>query len=103
MIIFRQIFFDLIDEESIYNAASKTKGSARPSGMDAELYKRILCSKNFKTEGKILREELAVFTRNLPRKSYHPSLLEAFTSCRLIPLDKNPESDQLALERSLGE
>ena len=50
----------------------------------------ILCSKNFKTEGKILREELAVFTRNLLRKSYHPSLLEAFTSCRLIPLDKNP-------------
>ena len=57
--------------------------------MDAELYKRILCSKNFKTEGKILKE-LAVFTRNLLRKSYHPSLLEAFTSCRLILLDKNP-------------
>ena len=82
--------YDLIDEESIYNSASKTKGSAGPSGMDAELYKRILCSKNFKTEGKMLREELAVFTRNLLRKSYHPSLLEAFTSCRLIPLDKNP-------------
>ena len=58
--------------------------------MDAELYKRIPCSKNFKAEGKILREELAVFTRNLLRKSYHPSLLEAFTSCRLIPLDMNP-------------
>ena len=82
--------YDLIDEESICNSASKTKGSAEPFGMDAELYKRILCSKNFKTEGKILREELAVFTRNLPRKSYHPSLLEAFTSCRLIPLDNNP-------------
>ena len=57
--------YDLIDEESIYNSASKTKGSAGPSGMDAELYKRILCSKNFKTEGKILREELAVFTRTI--------------------------------------
>ena len=41
---------DLIDEESIYNSASKTKGSAGPSGMDAELYKRILCSKNFKPD-----------------------------------------------------
>ena len=37
-----------------------------------------------------MREELAVFTRNLLRKSYHPSLIEAFTSCRLIPLDKDP-------------
>ena len=82
--------YDLIDEEMIYNSASKTKGSAWPSGMDSELYRRILCSKNFKTEGKILREEIAVFTRNLLKKSYHPSLLEAFTSCKLIPLDKNP-------------
>ena len=68
----------------------KTKGSAGPSGMDSELYRRILCSKNFKTEGKILREEIAVSTRNLLKKSYHPSLLEAFAACRLIPLDKNP-------------
>ena len=82
--------YDLTDEEMIYNSASKTKGSAGPSGMDPELYGRILCSKNFKTEGKILREEIAVFTRNLFKKSYHPSLLEAFTACRLIPLDKNP-------------
>ena len=82
--------YDLIDEEIIYNSASKTRGSAWPSGMDSELYRRILCSKNFKTEGKILREEIAVFTRNLLKKSYHPSLLEAFTSCKLIPLDKNP-------------
>ena len=82
--------YDIIDEEMIYNSVSKTKGSAGPSGMDSELYRRILCSKNFKTEGKILREEIAVFTRNLLKKSYHPSLLEAFTSCRLILLDKNP-------------
>lgn len=58
--------------------------------MDSELYRRILCSKNLETEGKILREEIVMFTRNLLKKSYHPSLLEAFTSCRLIPLDKNP-------------
>ena len=30
---------------------------AGPSGRDAELYRRILCSKNFKTEGKILRKK----------------------------------------------
>ena len=61
--------YDLIDEEMIYNSASKTKGSAGPPGMDSELYRRILCSKNFKTQGKILREEIAVFTRNLFKKS----------------------------------
>ena len=82
--------FDLIDEKMTFDAATKTKGSAGPSGMDAELYRRILCSKNFKAEGKVLREEIAVFTRNVLKIAYHPSLLEGYTSCRLIPLHKNP-------------
>jgi hypothetical protein len=68
----------------------KTKGSADPSGMDADIYRRILCSKNFSSEGKILREEISTMTRNLMKSCYHPSLLESYTSCRLIPLDKNP-------------
>ena len=38
----------------------------------------------------ILREEIAVFARNLLKIAHHPSLLEGYTSCRLIPLDKNP-------------
>jgi hypothetical protein len=44
--------FDLINELSIYDAAMKTKGSAGPSGMDADIYRRMLCSKNFSNEGK---------------------------------------------------
>ena len=82
--------FDLIDEQTIYNAAMKTRGSAGPSRMDAELYRRVLCSKNFNTEGKLLRAEIATMTKNLLKHSYHPSLLESYISCRLIPLDKDP-------------
>ena len=37
-----------------------------------------------------MREEIAVFARNLLKIAHHPSLLEGYTSCRLIPLDKNP-------------
>ena len=29
-------------------------------------------------------------TQNLTKSCYHPSLLESYMSCRLIPLDKNP-------------
>ena len=35
--------FDSIDEDIVYKAALNTKGAAGPSGMDAELYRRILC------------------------------------------------------------
>ena len=82
--------FDLINEKMIFDAATKTKGSAGPSGMDAELYRRILCSKNFIAEDKVLREEIAVFTRNLLKIAYHPFLLEGYTSCRLIPPGQKP-------------
>ena len=70
--------------------------------MDAELYRRILCFKNFKAEGKVLREEIAIFTRNLLKIAYHPSLLEGYTSCRLIPLDKNPGIRPIGVGKVLG-
>lgn len=92
---------DLINEQKIYDAALKTKGSTGPSGMDAELYRRILCSKNFAGEGKLLREEIAVMTRNLLKSCYYPSLLEAYTSCRLIPLDKNPGIRPIGVDEML--
>ena len=95
-------FFDLIDEKTIFDATTKTKGSAGPSGIDAELYRRILCSKNFKAEGKVLREEIAVFKRNLLKIAHHPSLLEGFASCRLIPLDKNPGIRPIGVGEVLG-
>ena len=93
--------YDLINEQMIYDAAMRTKGSAGPSGMDAELYRRILCSKNFSSEGKILREEISMMTRNLMKTCYHPSLLEGYTSYRLIPLDKRPGVGEV-LRRIIG-
>ena len=68
--------FDLINEQRIFDSALKTKGSAGPSGLDAELYRRILCSKNFAAEGRTLREEIATLTKNLLIK--HPA-------CKMTP------------------
>ena len=76
--------FDCINEENIMKAAMNTKGSAGPSGMDAELYRRMLVSRNFSAAGKEMREEIALLTKNL-----HPKLLEPLVASRLIPLDKN--------------
>ena len=44
--------FDIMDEQLILKAAMRTKGSAGPSGMDGDTYRRILCSKNVSTVGK---------------------------------------------------
>jgi hypothetical protein len=85
-----ECYFDGIDEQTVLRAALNTKGSAGPSGMDAELYRRILCSKNFSIAGKALREQIALLAINLATKSYHPKLIMAYVASRLIPLDKSP-------------
>ena len=62
--------------------------------MDAELYRRILCSKNFKVEGKVLREEIAVFTKNLLKIAYHlpsPGELLFDASAQSPPSEKTVE------------
>ena len=71
-------------------AALHTKGSAGPSGMDSDLYRRIPCSRNFNSAGKDLREEIATLSKNLATKSYDPELIGEYVNSRLIPLDKNP-------------
>ena len=67
-----------------------TKGSVGPSGFDSDVFRCILCSKNFSSEGQLLREEIAIFAKNLLSKSCNFELLQPLVACRLIPLDKNP-------------
>ena len=86
------VYFNNISEEEIFKAASKTKGAAGPSMFDAAQWKRILCSGQFKKEGKELREEIATFAKKIAIEIVDPATLEAYTACRLIPLDKSPGS-----------
>jgi len=55
------VMFHDLDESVIVKAASRTKGSAGPSGMDADNWKRIIISKNFGKEGANLRSMLLHF------------------------------------------
>ena len=82
--------FDSIDETMIYKVAMVTNGAGGPSNFDAEQHHRILCSKNFSTVGKDLREQTALITKKLRTNNLDPRCLEALNASRVIPLDKNP-------------
>ena len=84
------IHFAAIDEEAIHKAAMQTKGSCGPSHVDSDQFRRMLCSGHFKAEGKELREQIAIFARKIATEHLNPDPLEPYTSCRLIPLNKNP-------------
>ena len=93
--------FDSITEQTILKAAKQTHGSGGPSLLDAKQWKRILCSNQFKAEGKDLREQLATFARKIATKIVDPSTLEAYCANRLIPLDKAPGEAELQV-RPIG-
>ena len=84
------IHFAAIDEQMILKAAMQTKGSNGPSHVDSDQFRRILGSKHFKAEGKELRDQMAILARKIATERLDPDTLEAYTSCRLIPLNKNP-------------
>ena len=57
-------YFESIDEELIQKAAIATHGAAGPSKLNADQYHWMPCSRNFKTEGLVLRNEIATLAKN---------------------------------------
>ena len=68
------VVFDEIDGESIRKAMMATKGGAGTSGLDADGWRHILLSKNFKAENEELRNQLAICTRKLAKENVKSSL-----------------------------
>lgn len=73
--------FENVDEESVQQAALRTKGSAGPSMMDAENWRRILA--------KAVQNMCRIMcTETCNHQNYRN--MEAFIACTLVPLNKNP-------------
>ena len=93
---FDPVIFSNIDEDSISKAALRTRGSAGPSGLDADQWRRMLVSKNYGETGKELRTAVAKMTRKLctvevvAQQTAGNSSLEAYIASRLVPLVKEP-------------
>ena len=83
------VIYDSIDSEMVRDAIEKTRGSAGPSGLDADGWRRILMSGNFGSSGEDLRKAISDLTKRLFRDNTVKHL-EAFLACRLLPLDKQP-------------
>ena len=67
-----------------------TKGAGGPSQLDAMQYHYLLSSRKHKVENRELRAQIAILARKLATETLDPLTLEAYVSCRLILVDKNP-------------
>ena len=85
-----EVIYEDLDAEAIFKAAKKMNGAAGPSGADADMWKRILCSRQFKRKPADLCKVLACIARKLNTTVVNPAYLRAFVAGRLVPLDKKP-------------
>ena len=99
------VIFNEITSEMVKKAAVETKGAAGPSGMDAEMWRKILTMRRYPNMTQDLREAIARFARKLCiEKCPHK---EAYTNSRLIPLknsdDVRPIGIGEVLRRIIGQ
>ena len=84
------VLFENIDADLIFKSAKLTKGSSGPSGLDSDIWRRILCSKSFGQVSSDACDSIARACRRLCTEHVDPLPIAPLLNCRLIPLDKNP-------------
>ena len=85
------IIYDNINANLIKRCAINTKGSAGPSGVDADFWRKIISSNIYGTTSDDLCHAIALMTRKLCSDELQDSnSIQALMACRLIPLDKSP-------------
>ena len=84
------MLYDQIEGHDIYKAALSTKGSGGPTHIDADAWKRFLCSKSFGKECSELCDSVARLARVLCTENIPSHVLKFYTAGRLVALDKCP-------------
>ena len=88
--IVEPVIFEEIDSELVYQLAKKATGSGGPTKVDAEHWKHMLCNKSFGNHSTQFCRSIANVTKRLCQGEVQASFVHHLTSCRLIPLKKNP-------------
>ena len=85
-----EVIYEDLDANAIFKAAKKLNGAGGVSGADADMWKRLLCSNQFKKKPAELCNVVARIGRKLNTEHVKSNYLRAFVAGRLIPLDKKP-------------
>ena len=80
--------FEEIDQELVQRLAQSTFGSGGPTQVNADIWKRMLCSKKYGKHADELAEEIAIQARRLCTEKIPHETLQTHLANRLVPLIK---------------
>ena len=86
------MLFEPIDGELIRKCAMQTSGSAGPSGTDSDIWKRIICSRQFSPQNDELCSSISRLAKKLCTEEIDHEDIMPLMNCRMVALDKKPSS-----------
>ena len=86
----RNIIFDVISNSIILKTVEIIQGDPRPSGMDADGWRRIVVSRDSGDPVKNIHKAVASLIKKIFIKEIDDSSLSPLMASRLVPLNKNP-------------
>jgi hypothetical protein len=96
------VIYEEIDATKVHTAALKLQGSGGPTQVDADGWRRILCSKAYGNLSVNLCQAIAELAKKLCSEVVHPDSLVEYVGNRLIPLDKGEDKDGNPGVRPIG-
>ena len=85
------VVFEGINAETVCKAAMNLHGSGGPTLVDADGWRRLLCTKSYGNASVNLCQSIANLSKKLCQEEIDPESLHEFVACRLIPLNKGDD------------
>ena len=89
------VIFEEISIELVQSVTKHIQGSGGPTKVDADFFKHIICSKFYGNNTINLCQAIVDLTKRLATESLNPECLRHFVSCRLIPLMKDTDTNEV--------
>ena len=85
------VVFEEIDASKVERAARNLHGAGGPTLVDADGWRRLLCSKAYGNASVNLCQAVADLAKKMCTEKIHPDSLSEYVACRLIPLNKGDD------------
>ena len=83
-----RVIFKNITQDDITSTTENSSGSGRPTQIDMDTWREMICSKSYGTHSKMLADEIATLAKRLVRDTIPHDYISTLLACRLVLLKK---------------
>jgi len=86
-----RVIFENITQDEIASITKNSSGSGRPTQIDMDTWREIMCSKSYGTHSNMLADEIATLARRLAMDTIQHNCISTLLACTLVPPKKKDD------------